>query len=145
MTMFEVIADLQHQAAVVRATHPEVAARLEADAVALLALMAPQSVAVVARVLGLSRPTIYDWIDKGYLRTVESGRWRTRVDPDGIVRALAVVREWRDTGGEGRPGKIVDEWRRDQRTLRDRRSAARCHRMGAATPEHADASTRSNG
>ena len=117
-SVLAVTLDILEQAEAVRAVMPDIAARLESDADALLMGLGVMSVSEVSSELRVSRQTVYAWLEQGLLARADSDA-QTLVPVRSVVAIRPAIDRWEAAGRRGRPSRYVREWQQGAVALRD--------------------------
>lgn len=108
MSTLEIILDLMEQTKAVRRLDPEVAGHLERDVESLLGGVGVVTAQEAADELGVTKPTIQNWLDAGYLIGERTSK-RTLVAAGSVLQLMPVVREAR-CRGIAYPATAIREW-----------------------------------
>jgi hypothetical protein len=92
----------------VRAHDPDVAAGLEHDRELLLDSVKPLTVTETSDLLGPSRQTIHEWLNRGVLERHPGGsKGRLLIDPRSVDSILPFIDEWRAQGSTKRALGVI--------------------------------------
>lgn len=114
MTLLQVADDLKTQAERLRADHPDIAQKLESDRDVILEHEGPLTTNEAAKLLGTTKPTILDWVRRGVLdKHWRSTPFGTLITAASVAAILPAIRQWNETGRDGRALRRIMESMRD--------------------------------
>jgi len=126
MTLLDVADDLKTQAERIRSAHPDVAEKLDTARDVVLEHEGPLTSEQAAKVLGTTKPTVLAWVKRGILdKDWRSTPWRTLITARSVAAILPYVREWNETGRDGRALRMIMEKLSDQLDTQLRHTVAR--------------------
>lgn len=111
----EIILDLMEQTKAVRHLDPEVAGHLERAVESLLGGVGLVTAQEAADELGVTKPTIQNWLDAGYLIGERTSK-RTLIAAGSVLQLMPVVREARRQG-IAYPATAIREWFEEMRAV----------------------------